>query len=593
MVDIAGFLRNRAELAIITLLIWSVVAIGCVQSGQETPPNRIGSSPQTPETMLVHVSGIIRQKLSSQNITRAVRIENENIKLYSSLPALYQEQNFKPVWINEHGPIPGTNVMVEAIKRSYKEGMDPENYYLKNIEDTLARIAAGSDSDKLPNPELLAELDILLSNSFLKYANDLLYGQVSPQQIDLELVFGEKPVNLNALLISAVKENNIDEALAGLLPKYPVYGRLKAALEQYRRYEAEGGWKPIPEGPKFGKGTRGERVTLLKERLVVTGDLDNSDLRNNVFDGALEQALRKYQDMNGLYVDGVAGDSTIESLNVSAGDHVKQIVLSMERWRMLPQDMGNKFVLVNIANYHLYAVENNRDAIDMRIVVGKPNWNTPIFSEEMTHIVINPYWNIPPSIFKDDIAPMIKSNPDYMSDRNIEAVGLNMEQPETTNEAEVASAKEEYLNKVLSGNYRLRQNPGPSNPLGRIKFLFPNKYSVYLHDTPNRGYFQRSQRNFSHGCIRVEKPVELAEFVLSPDPRWTGEKIQSVISTGKTQTVELPVQIPVYILYFTAWANRDGSVSFYKDVYGLDQVLQNALLQSGSAKMDAAVTDLR
>ncbi|MFI5323050.1 MAG: murein L,D-transpeptidase [Thermodesulfobacteriota bacterium] len=575
------------------LLILSIIAIGCVPSGQENTPNKISTSPHSPETMLDRVSGIIRQRLSSHKTPRATRIGSENIKVYSSLPALYQKQSYKPVWINEDGPISETIVMVEAIRRSYKEGLNPENYYLKEIEDTLARIKTWSKSGKLPSPELLAELDLLLSNSFLKYANDLLYGQVSAQQIDLELVFGEKPVDLNAPLLTAVSENKIDKTLAGLLPKYPVYGRLRTALEQYRLYEAEGGWKPIPEGPKLSKGMRGRGVTALKERLVVTGELNSSDLKNDVYDEALEQAVRKYQDTNGLYVDGVAGDSTIESLNVPAGDLVKHITLSMERWRMLPQDMGNKFVLVNIANYHLYAVENNRDAIEMRIVVGKPKWNTPIFSEEMTNIVINPYWNIPPSIFKDDIAPLIKSDPDYMADRNIQALGLGMEQPNTTDEAEVASAKEAYINKVLTGNYPLRQNPGPSNPLGRIKFLFPNKYSVYLHDTPNRGYFQRSQRNFSHGCIRVEKPVELAEFVLSSDPRWTIERIQSMIGSGKTQTVQLPVQIPVYILYFTAWANRDGSISFHKDVYGLDQVLQNALLQSEAGRTDIAASRIQ
>jgi murein L,D-transpeptidase YcbB/YkuD len=224
----------------------------------------------------------------------------------------------------------------------------------------------------------------------------------------------------------------------------------------------------------------------------------------------------------------------------------------------------------------------------MRIVVGKPKWNTPIFSEMMTHLVVNPYWNIPPSIFRDDIAPRIRSDPDYMSNRNIQAVGLKVEKPESEDEAAMTEAKEEYISKVLSGNYRLRQNPGPSNPLGRIKFLFPNKYSVYLHDTPNRGYFQRAQRNFSHGCIRVENPVGLAEFVMSPDPTWNDEKVKSTINRGRTQTIHLPEPITVYILYFTAWAEEDGSVNFHKDIYGLDQVLQNALNDTRARRTDMA-----
>jgi murein L,D-transpeptidase YcbB/YkuD len=483
--------------------------------------------------------------------------------------------------------------MTEAIRDSYKEGLNPDKYNIKQIDYTLSRIKAVSGSGKLPTPELLAELDILLSNSFLKYACDLLYGQVSPEQINLELVFGEKPVDLNGLLVTAVNENKIGETLNALLPDYPVYGRLKTALVEYRGYEAEGGWNPIPPGQKLRKGARGERVTALKERLVVTGELDGSALGSDVFDQTLESAVRIYQETNGLYVDGVVGDSTLESLNVPASVRVSQIELTLERWRMLPKSLGQKFVLVNIANYHLYAVENNKDAINMRIVVGKPKWNTPIFSEQMTHIVLNPYWNIPPSIFRDDIAPMIKSDPDYMANRNIQAVGLEMEQIESTDETEIASAKEEYLSKVLTGNYRLRQNPGPSNPLGRVKFLFPNKHSVYLHDTPNRGYFQRAQRNFSHGCIRVEKPIELAEFVLASEPGWTDEKLRSAINRGSTRTVDLPIPVTVYIMYFTAWANEDGSVSFHKDVNGLDQVLRNTLLQSGSRKTDLAAKDAK
>ena len=590
----AAFRGKRLAAVIAAFALSGFIITGCVPSGQDGTSGKTGvSSPQSPETSLDLVSGVIRQRLGSTQPSKSIVINGETVNFYSSLPALYQNQNFKPLWVGENGPRPESYELIEAIQNSYKEGLNPNNYNLKEIDYTLSRIKAVSSSGKLPAPDLLAELDILLSNSFLKYASNLLYGQINPEQINLELIFGEKPVDLNKLLITTVNENKIDESLNGLLPMYPVYGRLKTALVEYKKYEAEGGWKLIPGGSKLRKGSSGGRVTALKERLVVTGELDSSALESSVFDETLEQAVREYQETTGLYVDGVAGDSTIESLNVPAGERVEQIELTMERWRMLPKSLGSKFVLVNIANYHLYAVEDNKDAVNMRIVVGKPKWNTPIFSEQMTHIVFNPYWNIPPSIFKDDIAPMIKSDPDYMANRNIEAVGLQMEQAESADETEIASAKEEYLSKVLSGNYRLRQNPGPSNPLGRIKFLFPNKHSVYLHDTPNRGYFQRAQRNFSHGCIRVEKPVDLAEFVLSSDPTWTEEEIQSAMNRGRTQTVELPVPVTVYILYFTAWANEDGSMSFHKDIYGLDQILENALLQSGSRKMDVAATDVR
>ncbi|MEW6143729.1 MAG: L,D-transpeptidase family protein [Thermodesulfobacteriota bacterium] len=587
------FRRKRLAAVIAALALSGMIMAGCIQPQEKTSDKTGVSSPQSPETLLSLTSGIIRQKVDNPEAPKSIVIDNESVKFYGSLPALYRSLSYQPVWVGDDGPKPQCSDMVEAIQDSYREGLNPDKYNIKQIDHTLSRIKAVSGSGKLPTPELLAELDILLSNSFLKYASDLLYGQISPEQINLELVFGEKPVDLNGLLVTAVNENKIDETLNGLLPDYPVYGRLKTALVEYREYEAAGGWKPVPGGQKLRKGARGERVTALKERLVVTGELDGQALGSDVFDQTLEEAVRKYQETNGLYVDGVVGDSTLESLNVPASERVNQIELTLERWRILPKSLGQKFVLVNIANYHLYAVENNKDSINMRIVVGKPKWNTPIFSEQMTHIVLNPYWNIPPSIFRDDIAPMIKSDPDYMANRNIQAVGLEMEETESADETVIASAKEEYLSKVLTGNYRLRQNPGPSNPLGRVKFLFPNKHSVYLHDTPNRGYFQRAQRNFSHGCIRVEKPIELAEFVLASDPGWTDETLRSAINRGSTRTVDLPVPVTVYIMYFTAWANEDGSVSFHKDIYGLDQVLQNALLQSGSRKTDLAAKDVK
>jgi murein L,D-transpeptidase YcbB/YkuD len=420
-------------------------------------------------------------------------------------------------------------------------------------------------------------------------------------------------------LVTAIETNQVRGTLDGLLPKYPMYAKLRISLKEYREIAANGGWQPVPYGDKFKKGARGQRVLALSKRLKVTGELDSSTPEGDLFDETLDQAVRKYQQRNGLYVDGVVGKSTIEALNVPVEERISQIELTMERWRLLPQYLGNRYILVNIANFHLYGIENNNDTINMRIVVGKPQWNTPMFSEEMTHLIINPYWNIPPSIFRDDIAPKIKQDPEYLAKRSIDALGLkapekivveetevvevedNLESTEVTDEnnaeekelsqAEIQNkqAQKEYASKVLSGKYRLRQNPGPGNPLGRIKFLFPNKHSVYLHDTPNRGFFKRAQRNFSHGCIRVEKPLELAEFVLSSNPNWTQSAIQSSINRGKTKTVYLDQTIPVYVLYFTAWVDNEGSVNFHKDVYGLDKTLYNALLTTRS-QVDMATT---
>lgn len=570
---------GKGIFALILALSINGVFLACAPSGQKTATEDLQDAPAaTPIPHRNYLTNAINQKVADSAAARSITVSGGNMRLSPALPAFYQKRAYEAVWIDENGSPRQAEELIEAVKAGYYEGLDPEDYGLTQMEAVLEKVKS---ADGKADTADLAELDVQFSNSFLTYANDIYYGQVTPEQINMDLIFGERRIDLGDVMVKAASEGTVKESLNGLLPKYPVYGKLKTALERYRQLEAAGGWQPIPPGPKFQKGARGPRVTALKQRLAVTGELDGADLSNDVFDQALDQAVRKYQERNGLYVDGVVGDSTFESLNVPAGVRVQQIELTMERWRLLPQSLGTKFVLVNIANFHLYGVENNHDALDMRIVVGKPDWNTPIFSEQMTHIELNPYWNIPTSIFRDDIAPSIKADPDYMKRKNIQAVGLKYSEPEEgADEAEAASAKEEYISKVLSGNYRLRQNPGPANPLGRIKFLFPNKHSVYLHDTPNRGYFKRAQRNFSHGCIRVERPYELAEFVMAPDAQWNHDAIEAAIKSGRTRTLHLQTPLPVYILYFTAWADDDGSVNFHKDIYGLDQVLQNALLQS-------------
>jgi murein L,D-transpeptidase YcbB/YkuD len=585
-----GRFRNITGKGISVLILAlsvKLALLACVPASQQTAT----VEPETPPTA-VHdpsrkerLSGAINQKVTASAAARSITAGGRNMRLSPALPAFYQKRAYEAVWIDDNGNPRQADELVEAVKAGYYEGLNPEDYGLTQMEAVLARVkSAGNKADTAD----LAELDVLFSNSFLTYANDIYYGQVTPEQLDMELIFGERRIDLGDLMAKAASDGNVKETLNGLFPKYPVYGKLRTALERYRQLEASGGWQPIPPGPKLQKGARGPRVTALKQRLAVTGELDGADLSNDVFDQALDQAVRKYQERNGLYVDGVVGDSTFESLNVPASVRVNQIELTMERWRLLPQNLGTKFILVNIANFHLYGVENNSDFLDMRIVVGKPEWNTPIFSEEMTHIELNPYWNIPTSIFKDDIAPNIKADPDYLKRKNIQAVGLKYSEPEGADEEAIALAREEYVAKVLSGNYRLRQNPGPANPLGRIKFLFPNRHAVYLHDTPNRGYFKRAQRNFSHGCIRVERPYELAEFVLAPDAHWNHDTIEKAINSGKTRTLHLQTPLPVYILYFTAWADDDGTVNFHKDIYGLDQVLQNALLQSKGRSVDMA-----
>ena len=600
--------NQKLSVFISMVAVICLFVLSCAAPNQENMVKEVEKpSPQTQNFSTAQVSQVTRQKIRESKYAPKILIQTKNIKAYKTLPKLYEERNYDPLWIDNDGPSSQAYEMIEIIRNSDNEALDPDYYNISEIESILKRIEQDRNSGDSYDALDLAELELLLSNSFLTYTHDLHYGRVRAEQINLELLSGERPVNLSKLLVTAVETDQVQETLEGLLPKYPMYAMLRISLKEYREIAAKGGWQPVAYGNKFKKGARGQRVLALSKRLKVTGELDSSIPGSEVFDDSLDQAVRKYQQRNGLYVDGVVGISTIEALNVPVEERISQIELTMERWRLLPQYLGNRYILVNIANYHLYGIENNNDTINMRIVVGKPQWNTPMFSEEMTHLIINPYWNIPPSIFKDDIAPKIMEDSEYMSKQNMDAMGLKAPEKIVVEEAEVVEvvenveatevtdgdntgetelseveiqnkkAQEEYISKVLSGKYRLRQNPGPGNPLGRIKFLFPNKHSVYLHDTPNRGFFKKAQRNFSHGCIRVEKPLELAEFVLSSNPSWTQNTIQSSINKMKTKTVHLDESITVYILYFTTWVDNEGTVNFHKDIYGLDKTLYNAL----------------
>jgi len=343
---------------------------------------------------------------------------------------------------------------------------------------------------------------------------------------------------------------------------------------RYREIAAKGGWPMVPHGSKMQKGDRSERILALSGRLIATGDLDRR-FRNSegLFDDALEQAVRRFQQRHGLEVDGVVGLSTLAALNVPVEERIRQIELNMERWRWLPRDFGQRYILVNIANFELDVVEDGKPLMIMHIVVGRPYRRTPVFSDKITYLVLSPYWHVPKNIAIQDMLSLIRNDTNYLAKHNIKVFqGLGTDTREI-------DAKTIDWSKVTAENfnYRFRQGPGPMNALGRVKFMFPNKFNVYLHDTPSRELFAKTERAFSSGCIRIEKPIELAEYLLRDDPQWTRDNILAVIDKLVEQTVPLPKLIPIHILYCTAWANEDGSIQFRNDIYGRDKLLDEAL----------------
>ncbi len=461
------------------------------------------------------------------------------------LPCFYDRRSFVPAWIADTGLRRQADELLAAIADAAADGLRPEDYHLADLQRRLlqARTQAA--------PADLAELDLALTDAFLRLAADLAHGKVNPELIYSDCAIDVPEVDLPGSLESALAAGGVRKALEDLTPAHAGYRALKQALAAYR---AKSDWPAVPAGPPLRPGDRNERVAALRSRLEASGDLAPPDsaappVERDLFDAALEAAVRIFQERHGLDADGAVGPATVDALNVSVADLVRQIEINLDRWRWLPRDLGERYVMVNIAGFALDVMESDQSVLSMRIVAGKPTSRTPMFTGTLSHIVLNPYWNVPPGILKDEILPKIRRDPGYAARENLE---------------------------VLPGG-KVRQRPGPNNALGKIKFLFPNRFNVYLHDTPSRSLFSRSVRTFSHGCIRVEKPVDLAEYLLRDDPAWTREKIESVLGDGRERWIVVPRPLPVHLVYWTAWVDEAGVLQFRKDVYGRDRPLLEVL----------------
>ena len=491
------------------------------------------------------------------------------------LQRFYTRRDYLPAWMDREGRFPLSGMLVRSIRDGVLEGLKPDAYHLTAIEALLEETGEASAAGRPPDPDLLSDLDLLLTDAFLIYGSHLLSGRVDPETIHSKWIAKSREANMGGLLETALEKGDVDGVLKGLLPKYPGYAGLRQALLRYRGIMEQGGWSPVPAGPALHVDDRDGRVRALRALLMLSGDMEGDAEGGDpeFFDQRLELAVRRFQKRHGLAEDGVVGPDTLEALNVPVGDRVRQIELNLERWRWLPEDLGRRYILVNIADFGLEVVEDGRKVLAMRVVTGRKMRVTPVFSGRMTYLVLNPYWHIPHKIAVEDVLPRIKSDPGYLARQGIRVFeSWDDLAPEIPPETIDWPAVTKY-----NFTFKLRQDPGPSNALGRVKLMFPNRFAVYLHDTPSRYMFQRNQRDFSSGCIRIEKPIDLAAYVLHGDPKWTREKIVSAIESGESRIVWLPEPIPVHVLYWTAWVDEEGTVQFRSDVYGRDGPLDEAL----------------
>jgi len=488
------------------------------------------------------------------NFWKHLRIRDESIHFQEELSHFYQNRKEHPAWIINGSFTMQGNTLIRILRDSDQHGLRPDDYHLQIINTMLQSLHNLDESETF-------QLDALLSDAFITYASHLVYGRITPETLGAEWKIEHKKVDFAGLLRDALSKNAIEKTLERLQPSHPGYNELRQELARYRRIAQTGGWQVIPSGPTIQKGTTGARVDLLRERLVDSGDLvlDNPSVYQS-FEDLLEEDIRRFQQNHGLKSDGIVGRDTLAELNVPVEKRIDQIMVNLERFRSLPDNLGERYIALNIPDFELKVIEDQHIVMTIRAIVGRQDWCTPAFlSSEITHVVLNPYWYVPAIIANKEILPMIIKYPSYLKKNRIKVIPQK------------------------DGSYKLRQEPGPLNALGRIKFVFQNDCGCYLHDTPAKDLFDKFDRAFSHGCVRIEKPLDLAEYLLREDPKWTRDQLAIMIDKGgNPKTIWLPEPVPIYFLYFTAWVEDDGVVNFRKDVYGQDEVLKKRLNMDSS-----------
>ncbi len=517
----------------------------------------------------------LRDRLSD----RSPLVEADSVILQSPrwLEIFYQDRDYQPAWLDERGQL-GRLVeqLLAVIDNASRDGLQSADYHRMELQQRLRslRIAYA------PTVRQLADVELLLSDAFFTYAEHLTAGRLNPRQIHDSWILQPRSRDLARVLTAALERRDIDQTLGELLPSHPGYARLRDTLAHHRQLAREGGWPTVPVGEHLEVGVHSMRVATLRARLQASGDLsfDDSHVQHvnadfeQLFDADLEQAVRRFQARHGLAVDGVVGPQTLNALNVPITTRIHQLELNLERLRWLPEDLGQRYILVNIPAQRMWVIEDGQVVIDSRVVVGQRSRATPVFTEQMSYLVFSPYWHIPRSIAVRDKLPLLQRDPYALQADRIRIFSAGQEIDPGTVDWQQVTAR--------NFDFRMRQEPGSRNALGGVKFMFPNRHNVYIHDTPGRSLFNRSQRALSSGCVRTDAPVELAEYLLHDQPDWSPERITWAMQQRRERRVNLTEPIPVHLFYWTAWVDEHNVVHFHDDIYHQDVALNQALYRS-------------
>jgi murein L,D-transpeptidase YcbB/YkuD len=477
-------------------------------------------------------------------------VPNDDIgrRLWDSAKQVYTLRQFRPAWLAQDIGDSNTDAALRVLENASSEGLRPEDFGVADLRRLRDSVTASAE------PEVQSEFDTRLTYALVHYVSELCFGRIAPSTVNPDWPEAETKCDLSRIVNDALESNTVESLATQLSPKLPEYQRLKSSLARYREIAEHGGWQPLSSG-------RNE----LAGNLELLGDLSLEADAATPSPKALTEAVRHFQERHGLEADGRLGKKTIEALNVPVSQRIEQIEINMDRMRWIASRLESRHIRVNIPGFQLSVYDGDHSPLQMRAIVGSMENPTPILYGDLEYLVFSPYWNIPLSIATKEVLPQVQKNPAYLKRENMEVVRVKKEKVEVIDPSKIDWNKESDLS-----GYQLRQKPGPTNALGLVKFIFPNPYNVYLHDTPSGNLFDRLTRTLSHGCVRVEHPADLALYLLQDQPEWTAELIEEAMHAEKEKRVPLKTHVPIYLIYWTAWTDKEGNLQFREDVYGYD-----------------------
>ncbi len=507
----------------------------------------------------------LRDRVEALRAAGDARIGAGSAAARALIASLYEKRDFAPLWADASRE----RALLAAIEASATHGLDPRDYHSRLLGAPQPALGA----DGVGHERALAERDLLLTDAFVRLAYHLHFGKADPRTLHRGWNFartlgGRDPEQMLAQLLAGPDPHTSLDALA---PRLPLYRDLRQALARLRETASAGGWPPLEAGPKLEPGSSGPRVRQLRERLHASGELAASS-NKTAFDAELEDAVRRFQSRHGLQVDGVVGRATLAALNVTVAERIAQVRANLERLRWVARELAGDYLLVDIAGFTAQLWLNETLAWQARVVVGRPYRTTPEFRATMKYLVLNPEWNVPPTILREDVLPKVSRDPGYLGAHHMRVTD---HAGRIIDPAAIDWAR--YRSQPRAFPHQIVQAAGRDNPLGSIKFMFPNEHTVYLHDTPSRALFEKTVRAFSSGCIRIEKPLQLASLLLDDPQGWGEQQLLDAIATGRTQTVPVRRTVPVLLLYFTASIGADGELEFRPDLYKRDGPIVRAL----------------